>query len=138
MLDRGGGGRMPFFPAGLSFRVRLSNNSAAFPVRAGLGEVSAEKDILSGDATGGDIIFVAEASRNGFRETGRGGGSKGERGALDKEAGDAARFRKGLLEERLRVSPGLGRESACSGWASDIVARFGGPRINSCCRNGSW
>jgi hypothetical protein len=55
-------------------------------------------------------VIVEDASRNGFRETGLGGGSKGERCSSEKE-GDAARLRKGLLEERLSVSPGDGRES---------------------------
>jgi hypothetical protein len=82
------------------------------PVNAGLGpEDSVANDILSGDpANGRGIVFVDEASRNGFRETGRGGGSKGERCPSDKE-GDTARLRNGLLEERLSVSPGDGRES---------------------------
>ena len=83
------------------------------PVNAGLGaEDSAANDILSGEATGGcGNDFVEDPSRNGFRETGLGGGaSKGERCSSDKE-GDTARLRKGLLEERLRVSPGDGRES---------------------------
>jgi hypothetical protein len=50
---------------------------------------------------GSGTIFVAEASRKGFRDTGRGGGSKGECGCDPKDDGDAARLRKGLLEERL-------------------------------------
>jgi hypothetical protein len=55
---------------------------------------------------------VEDPSRKGFRETGLGGGgSKGERCPSDKEEGDAARLRKGLLEERLMVSPADGRES---------------------------
>src|SRR5687767_14176193 len=53
-------------------------------------------DMAPGDRTGGG------ASRNGFLERGRGGGSsKGDAG----EAGEAARLRKGLLEERLMESP---------------------------------
>jgi hypothetical protein len=71
---------------------------------------SVAKDILSGDlrdASGN--IFVEDASKKGFRDTGRGGGSNGDVGPLD--AGDAARLRKGLLEERLSASPGDGRES---------------------------
>lgn len=82
------------------------------PVNAGFGpEDSVASDILSGDpASGLGTVFEEEASRNGFRETGRGGGSKGESCPSDKE-GDAARLRKGLLEERLSVSPGDGRES---------------------------
>jgi hypothetical protein len=73
---------------------------------------SIAKDILSGDLSGGSgNIFKEDASKKGFRDTGRGGGSNGEAGPLD--AGDAARLRKGLLEERLRVSPADwdGRES---------------------------
>jgi hypothetical protein len=71
---------------------------------------SVAKDILSGDLRGGSgNIFVEDASKKGFRDTGRGGGSNGDVGPL--LAGDAARLRKGLLEERLSVSPGDGRES---------------------------
>jgi hypothetical protein len=44
-------------------------------------------------------------SRNGLRESGRGGGSsKGEAG-LCGPTGDTARLRKGLFEERLSKSP---------------------------------
>ena len=44
---------------------------------------------------------VIAGSRKGLRDTGRGGGSsKG-----DGRAGEMARLRKGLLEERLRVRP---------------------------------
>jgi len=44
---------------------------------------------------------VSAGSRNGFRDTGRGGGSsKGE-----DRAGDTARLRKGLFEERLSDKP---------------------------------
>jgi hypothetical protein len=51
-------------------------------------------DIASGDLTGGE-----GRSRKGLRDTGRAGGSsKGD-------AGDAARLRKGLLEERLMLRP---------------------------------
>ena len=39
---------------------------------------------------------------NGFRDSGlEGGSSNGEAG----EAGDAARLRKGLLEDKLRLNP---------------------------------
>jgi hypothetical protein len=80
------------------------------PVNTGLGaEDSAVNDILSGDRTGG-CGNVEGVSRNGFLETGRGGGSKGERCPSDKE-GEVARLRKGLLEERLSASPVDGRES---------------------------
>jgi hypothetical protein len=82
------------------------------PVNAGLGaEDSAANDILSGELTGGcGNDFVEDASRNGFREAGLGGASKGERCPSD-AGGDTARLRKGLLEERLRASPGDGPES---------------------------
>ena len=56
---------------------------------------------------GGDRMdwFVA-GSRKGFLETGRGGGSsKGEAGLVGREAGEAARLRKGLFDERLMVRP---------------------------------
>ena len=48
---------------------------------------------------------VTAGSRNGLRESGRGGGSsKGEVG-LCAEVGDTARLRKGLLEERFNSKP---------------------------------
>jgi len=68
-----------------------------------------------------------EASRKGFRDTGRGGGSKGEGGPL--EAGDAARLRKGLLEERLRFKVGEGRESKK---ANRISLAGGFMHVNGC------
>ncbi len=75
----------------------------------GLGAVdSVAKVILSGDPTGGG--GNEDPSRNGFLETGRGGGSKGERCPSDKE-GEVARLRKGLLEDRLSASPVDGRVS---------------------------
>lgn len=127
---------LPLLVVGFSSRVRLSKSSAALPVNAGFGpEDSVANDILSGDpASGLGTVFEEDASRNGFRETGRGGGSKGESCPSDKE-GDAARLRKGLLEERLSVSPGDGRESAWPGWVSDIVAMTCVSRIKSCRRN---
>jgi hypothetical protein len=80
------------------------------PVNTGLGAAdSAANDILSGDPTGGGGN-EEDPSRNGFLETGRGGGSKGERWPSDKE-GEVARLRKGLLEERLSASPVGGRVS---------------------------
>lgn len=58
--------------------------------------------MISGERSG-----LAVGSRKGLRETGRGGGSsKGDRG--EGTVGDAARLRKGLLEERLRVRPRAG------------------------------
>lgn len=76
----------------------------------GLGAAeSVAKDILSGDPTGGGGN-EEDPSRNGFLETGRGGGSKGECWPSDKE-GEVARLRKGLFEERLCASPADGRES---------------------------
>ncbi|KAF2456004.1 hypothetical protein BDY21DRAFT_65667 [Lineolata rhizophorae] len=56
-------------------------------------------------------------ARKGFRETGRLGWLlallklRGEGSAGDGKAGEAARLRKGLLEDRLSVSPGEGRRS---------------------------
>ena len=58
-----------------------TNRSAALPVNAGLGAVvaSVANDILSGDGRGGCArIFVEDASRKGFRDTGRGGASRGD------------------------------------------------------------
>jgi hypothetical protein len=50
-----------------------------------------------------DLLAMA-GSRNGLRETGRGGGSaKGETGLG--RAGDAARLRKGLFELRFKSKP---------------------------------
>jgi hypothetical protein len=88
---------------------RHTNNSAALPVNTCFVDESAEKDILSGDDIGG--CGKADESRNGFRDTGLGGGSRGDVCLGDKagdKAGDTARLRKGLFEERLRVSPGGG------------------------------
>jgi len=54
-----------------------------------------------------DLIFcklervVSAGSRKGFRDAGRGGGSSNGEG----RAGDIARLRKGLFEERLSVRP---------------------------------
>lgn len=60
-------------------------------------------DVAPGDFKGG-----GGWSRNGFRETGRAGGSsKGE-------AGEAARLRKGLLDDRLRLRPAGACESVAS------------------------
>jgi hypothetical protein len=83
---------------------------AALPDNAGAGgDVTSEgKVILSGDVEKGDCgVFEENGSRKGFRDTGRGGGAEG---VYEGECGDAIRLRKGLLEERLRVSP-EGRES---------------------------
>lgn len=105
---------MPFLEeGGLSFRVRLSNRSAALPVNAGLGGAAASvaNDILSGEEAGRLNVSCEPASRKGFRDTGRGGASKGDRLPFE-FAGEAARLRKGLLEERLSVRPGGGCESA--------------------------
>lgn len=53
-----------------------------------------------------DVWFVAGESRNGFRDKGLGGGSRGERWVEEGIAGDTARFLKGLLDDRLAESPG--------------------------------
>lgn len=56
-------------------------------------------------------LDVKSGSRKGFRDTGRGGGSsKGETAGGDVAvlrglAGDAARLRNGLLDDRFRVNP---------------------------------
>lgn len=66
---------------------------------------------MFGDVLKGDRGLSASTSRKGFRDTGRGGASRGE-ARPDDTVGDAARLRKGLLEERLRGSrSGTGRES---------------------------
>lgn len=75
-------------PNGLGYEQKLTNISSA-----DMDLWSELFDMASGDLKGGGL------SRNGFRETGLGGGSsKGD-------AGDAARLRKGLFEERLRLKP---------------------------------
>ena len=52
-------------------------------------------------------MFVSDASRKGFLETGLGGGSRGESWPAEEaeNAGDAARLRKGLFDDRLSVNP---------------------------------
>lgn len=52
-------------------------------------------DMVSGDLTGGGW------SRNGLRDTGLGGGGASSNG----DAGEVARLRKGLFEERFRLRP---------------------------------
>jgi hypothetical protein len=80
---------------------------------------------LSGElANGCEALLVEDPSRKGFRDRGRGGASKGDAGPL--EAGNAARLRKGLLEERLRLRPGEGRESITA--KQDLVSG----RIHAC------
>jgi len=74
------------------------------PVKAGLGAIASDaKDILSGDCWP-LFTLLEDVSRKGFRETGR-GGSSGD-GWLEREFGEAARFRNGLFEDKLRDSPG--------------------------------
>lgn len=58
--------------------------------------------MFAGDA----VVVVVEESRNGFRDVGLGGGSWGERWVEEDIAGEAARFRKGLFDDRLTESPG--------------------------------
>jgi hypothetical protein len=106
---------MPFLEeGGLSLRVRLSNSSAALPVNTDLGgrAASVANDILSGEGTDCANMSCGAASRKGFRDNGLGGASKGDREPVDRP-GEAARLRKGLLDERLRLSvrPGEGWES---------------------------
>lgn len=66
--------------------------------------------IFSGDVTNWEVEELKDGSRNGFLEVGRGGGSsKGERGSGEARLlGDAARLRKGLLDERLSDRPADG------------------------------
>jgi hypothetical protein len=71
------------------------------PVNLDFGAESIAVDILLEEPMGGGTTFLAELSRNGFRDTGRGGGSKGECGCDPADVGDAVRLRNGLLEERL-------------------------------------
>jgi hypothetical protein len=84
--------------------------------------------MLLAEPIGGGTTFLAETSRNGFRDTGRGGGSKGECGCDPADDGDAApvRLRNGLLEERLswegRLSISVSKQ--------DLVSQ--GPVDNSC------
>jgi hypothetical protein len=105
---------------GLSKSVSSSNNSAAFPVNAGpdpVGDVRG-KAMFTGDA----VVVVVEESRNGFRDVGLGGGSWGDRWVEEDIAGEAARFRKGLFDDRLIESEG-DRLPSC-GWIelNDILA----------------
>lgn len=88
----------------------LTNSSSAVgDLRFSFGEA------IAGDWTRGTWTWVAsDGSKKGFVETGLAGGgsSKGERGGGgEKELGavalfgEAARLRKGLLDERLSVNP---------------------------------
>lgn len=76
--------------------------------------------IFSGDSTNWAEEDVKSGSRNGFLEDGRGGGSsKGERGSGEARLlGDAARLRKGLLDERFSDKPADAPVVACwrGGW----------------------
>lgn len=56
----------------------------------------------------GDVTGCCDWSRNGFRDTGREGGSS------NGDAGEAARLRNGLLEERLILRPAEVCESVAS------------------------
>ena len=61
-------------------------------------------------------LLARAGSRKGFRDIGRGGGtgsSKGETGLW--RAGETARLRKGLLEERFSVNPAAGCWSEIQG-----------------------
>ncbi len=86
---------------------RRTKSSAALPVRGGgLGaaEPPFAEDIVGDVENAAAKSMVApDASRNGFRDTGRGGGS-------EEIVGEAARLRKGLLDnklgERLGERPG--------------------------------
>lgn len=73
------------------------------PVNTGFAEESAGNDILSGDDGPGGA-GKEDVSRKGFRDTGR---SRGDMCPAER-AGDTARFRNGLFDERLRFSPAGG------------------------------
>lgn len=80
-----------------------TKRSAALPVNCCLGaDASFTNDMFLGDdddsCSGG--MPVEAVSRNGLRETGRGGSGFSAR------PGDVARFRKGLFEDRLTDNPG--------------------------------
>ena len=81
---------------------RRTNRSAALPVNVAFGAVEAPfaRDMV-GDVGNGDFVSLLrlDASRNGFRDTGRGGASV-------ESAGNAVWLRKGLLDDRLGESPG--------------------------------
>ena len=71
-------------------------------------------DMLSGDLTLSLAPVVEGRSKKGFLEVGLGGGSSnGEASAGDRLLGETARLRKGLLEPKFRVRPGLARSSGC-------------------------
>lgn len=83
--------------------------------------------IFSGDVTNWEVEELKDGSRNGFLEVGRGGGSsKGERGSGEARLlGDAARLRKGLLDERLSDRPADGPVVVrwLDGWPISIANR---------------
>lgn len=117
---RPGGGR---FPSGLggprggdflsSSDREPKSSSAVGPV---VGDVFFSIDIAS------DRIFcklereVRTGSRNGLRETGLGGGSSNG----DGRAGEIARLRKGLFEDRLSDNP-ADCCPVCSGWVAIVT-----------------
>jgi len=63
--------------------------------------------------------FAMEGSRKGLRDSGLGGGSSKGESWEGETTGEAARLRKGLLEERLSVK----RWSFCSGWRAAMAGR---------------
>lgn len=78
----------------------LTNSSAALPVSCCGGAFAGDGILFCGRTFSSAVL---EASRNGFRDAGLGGGSFGD--MWPGEFGDAVRLRKGLFEERLRAEP---------------------------------
>jgi hypothetical protein len=77
-----------------------------------VGEILPFVEGMADEDTGG--ICVSEASKNGFLEMGRSIVilDSGFRGAGEvADAGDTARFRNGLFEEKFRFRPDDGRRS---------------------------
>lgn len=81
------------------------------------------------------------SSRKGLRDTGRSGGkelellngglgSAGGEGTAPSDAGETARFRKGLFDERLRVSPGGGPCSYARNRLSATVQEIDGRLVH--------
>lgn len=68
------------------------------------GGVLAESPFIGGVIVGDVEIGTPDTSRNGFRETGRGGTSRGERSSTVVGEG-APNFRKGLFDDKLRERP---------------------------------
>jgi hypothetical protein len=81
-----------------------TNSSAAFPVNeAEEVEAPFARDMLTGDCV---RLLRLDASRKGFRDTGRGGGLESRGARPGERIGEAARLRNGLLEDRFSVRTG--------------------------------